>query len=201
VTARGTFDYAQELGLVNQVRDGRLGFRLLTPLVLEADGAGAGGGVQTAVLVDRGWVPADVTGDPGPSAWTRYRDAGDGPVAVSGWIHPAAPAPAPGFGAGRLPGRLVADLDPARLRQRVDRPLLPLLVVQAPEGDGGAAPGAAAPVPGAAVPLPYRQRPDPDLGDGVHLIAAGQWFAFALIGAAGYVVYVARYSRPSGRTK
>jgi surfeit locus 1 family protein len=205
VTVRGTFDYGQELGLVNQVRDGRLGFRLLTPLVLEADAGGAGGGPggppAPAVLVDRGWVPADVTGDPGPGAWTPYREAGGGPVVVSGWIHPAPAAPAPGAGGGRLPGRLVADLDPARLQQRVDRPLLPLLVVQAPEGDGGAAPGAGGTAPGAAGPLPYRQRPNPDLGDGVHLIAAAQWFAFALIGAAGYVVYVARYSRPSGRAK
>jgi surfeit locus 1 family protein len=196
VVVRGTFDYSQELGLVNQVRDGQLGFRLLTPLVLGPD-AGAG---APAVLVDRGWVPAETAGDPGPAAWTRYRDAGSGPVEVSAWVRPEAPAPAPrGAGAG-LPGRLVADLDPARLQQRVDRPLLPLLIVQAPAGDPGTGPVPAEPPPGTVVPLPYRQRPNPDLGDGVHLIAAAQWFAFALIGAAGYVTYVARYSRPSGRT-
>jgi cytochrome oxidase assembly protein ShyY1 len=121
-------------------------------------------------------------------------------VEVAAWVRPEAASP-PGRGAGAaLPGRLVADLDPARLQQRVDRPLLPLLIVQAPAGDSGPAPVPAEPPPGTVVPLPYRQRPNPDLGDGVHLIAAVQWFAFALIGAAGYVVYVARYSRPSGRT-
>ena len=48
-------------------------------------------------------------------------------------------------------------------------------------------------------PLPYRQAPNPDLGDGVHVIAAVQWFAFSVIGIAGYLIYLGR-QQPRGRT-
>jgi surfeit locus 1 family protein len=222
VVARGTFDYSRELALVNQVHEGQLGFHLLTPLVLEAGPSRPAG---AAVLVDRGWVPAATAPGqaPGPDSvsWTRYRGP-EGVVEVTGWVHPAAPSPSRSLGVPGLggppraapAGRLVTDLDPARLQASVDQPLLPLVVVQAPDagalparGSAGTDPDAV-PAAGAisAVPapppeaLPYRQRPNPDLGDGVHLIVAVQWFAFSVIGAVGYLFYLGR-QLPDGASR
>jgi surfeit locus 1 family protein len=188
VVARGRFDYAQEVALVNQVRDGQLGLHLITPLVLD--------GSERAVAVDRGWIPAV---DQSPASWAGYHaPAGpDGMVEISAWLRPAPPAdgrrvaPGPAGPAGAsaravMPARLVPDLDPAHLSAQLNRPLLPLVLVQV--ADEGAAP----------VSPPYRQSPNPDLGDGAHLIAAAQWFAFGGIGLIGYVVYLGRLMPPPG---
>ncbi|WP_440996413.1 SURF1 family protein [Arhodomonas sp. SL1] len=48
--ARGRFDGERQFLLENQVRDGVLGYRIITPLRLE--------GGHEAILVDRGWVAA-----------------------------------------------------------------------------------------------------------------------------------------------
>lgn len=88
----GRYDPAHQFLLENQVRDGRPGYHVITPLRL----AGGGG----AVLVDRGWVPAPprretlpdigVTGelrtvrgqiDDGPSVGIRMGE----PAAEAGW--------------------------------------------------------------------------------------------------------------------
>lgn len=205
VVVRGTFDYVQELALVNQVWEGRLGFHLITPLVLE--------GSDRAVLVDRGWVPAPpVLTPPGATTWEEYRPPGaGGPVEVAAWVRPVlgtAPAPRGGQGAGgggvpdqggqgatargarAQTGRLISALDPVQLQARVTHPLLPIVVVQVPEVPDTRATGGEGSETREA--LPYRLSPNPDLGEGVHLIAAVQWFAFSLIGGAGYVIYLAR---------
>lgn len=51
VTAHGRYDTAHQFLLANQVRNGRLGYHVLTPLRL---------GKGHAIIVDRGWVPAPV---------------------------------------------------------------------------------------------------------------------------------------------
>lgn len=50
VLAEGRYDPSMQFLLDNQVLDGRVGYRVLTPLRIE--------GRPEAVLVDRGWVPA-----------------------------------------------------------------------------------------------------------------------------------------------
>lgn len=50
VVARGVYDPRHQFLLDNQVRDGRPGYRVLTPLKLT--------GSDSAILVDRGWRPA-----------------------------------------------------------------------------------------------------------------------------------------------
>jgi cytochrome oxidase assembly protein ShyY1 len=75
VTATGRYDREHELLARGRVIDGRVGYEVLTPLVLD-DGA--------AVLVDRGWVsPAPG----GATALPRVPAAPSGPVTVTGRVH------------------------------------------------------------------------------------------------------------------
>src|SRR5262245_23591710 len=73
VRAAGTYDFENQIALRNQYDGDRYGYHLLTPLLL-ADGE--------AVLVDRGWIPAE--GNTEPTDWRKY-DL-HGPVAVNGII-------------------------------------------------------------------------------------------------------------------
>lgn len=76
VTATGRYDSANVVLVRNRTVEGRVGFEVLTPLVL-ADGS--------AVLVDRGWVPPA----PGGAAMTQPQvpAAPAGEVTVVGRVH------------------------------------------------------------------------------------------------------------------
>jgi surfeit locus 1 family protein len=189
VLVRGTFDHNDELALTNEVWGGRLGLHLITPLVLA--------GSDRAVLVDRGWIPLD---EAGPASWARYRTFG--PVEVEGWIRPSQHARGPVRGANAAgTQRLIAALDVPQIQPLVSHQLLPFVVVQLPD-DGRLV---------QLESLPYRKAPATDLGDGVHLIAAVQWFIISGIIVAGQIIYVMRHMEarpdvqgtvrgPSGRT-
>lgn len=178
VLVRGTFDHAQDVALGNQVWIGRpgenggfapvsqIGLHLITPLIVEGTGR--------AVLVDRGWIPA---AQDDPSDWAAYHTTGR--VEITGRIRLGQPA---GGAAPPRPSpneRIIPRLDVGRLQYQIAHRLLPFVVVQSPE-------------PG-RTDLPYRKELVLDTGEGVHLIAAVQWFAFAAILATGYAVYVRRH--------
>ncbi len=169
VVVRGTFDFTDEVALPNQVWNGQIGLDLLTPLVVE--------GTDRAVLVDRGWIPA---ADAAPQQWVQY-DAPSGPVEINGWVHPSRQGrswPAPGSQAN--PRRLVTDLDLAHLQAFLHHPLAPLVVAESPAAGDEAG------------PPPHRHLPQPDLSEGVHKIAAIQWFIISAIIVAGQVIFVRR---------
>lgn len=172
VVVRGTFDGSQQLALTNEIWNGQLGVHLLTPLVLE-------GG--RAVLVDRGWVPASPDR---PLEWNRY--SLEGAAEVTGWVRPIERASGPLAVARAAPrdddARLVPTLEARALQGRVTYALLPFVVTQYPPAGERVSEAA----------LPYRRLPETDLGDGVHIIAAAQWFAIAGIIVVGQVVYVRR---------
>jgi cytochrome oxidase assembly protein ShyY1 len=83
VTVTGRYDPAHEIQARGRTVDGRVGFEIVTPLVL-ADG--------TAVLVDRGWVPPAAGGAIAAPATTP---APAGTVTVEGQIHRSESRPAP----------------------------------------------------------------------------------------------------------
>ena len=65
VQVSGTYDFANQVALRNSYFQGQYGYYLLTPLLLN-DGS--------AVLVERGWIPAD--GNESPTEWRRYDQPG-----------------------------------------------------------------------------------------------------------------------------
>jgi surfeit locus 1 family protein len=162
VSATGTYDPAHEVILSGRSLNGEAGNHVLTPLRLD-DGS--------AVVVDRGWVPLDMTGVP----VTGTAAAPGGRVTVTGLALPpdqvSAPAVSPAptiatridLGRGDLPYSLL--------------PVYVLLQSQQPPQD----------LP-AIVPVPT-------LDEGPHLSYAIQWFAFATIAVVGGAVLLLRDRR------
>jgi cytochrome oxidase assembly protein ShyY1 len=84
VTATGRYDAGNQILVRARTVDDRVGFEIVTPLVL-ADGS--------AVLIDRGWVPP--AADAGAVAMPDVPPAPDGQVTVTGRLHLTESRPSP----------------------------------------------------------------------------------------------------------
>ncbi|CAN5683178.1 SURF1 family protein [soil metagenome] len=165
--ATGRFDPAREVILYGRTLDGRSGNHVLTPLVL-ADGR--------AIIVDRGWVPFEMDHPPLAEA---APPEGDGDVA--GTLVADQPGGAGEITAGEDRVTIVRTVDIEAIARDVPYQLVPWFLqlrTQSPT----------------ATELPVPE-PPPVLTEGPHLSYAFQWFAFAAIGAVGYVILVARQVR------
>jgi surfeit locus 1 family protein len=162
--ATGRYDTEREVILYGRTLNGEAGNHVLTPLVL-ADGR--------AIIVDRGWIPFEMD-EPPVSAATPP----SGEVEVEGRLFPSQPGGA-GFvqpGAERV--TTVSTVDIEAIARDVPYELVPWflrLQTQSP----------------AVESLPITG-PPPAITEGPHLSYAFQWFAFATIAAAGYVILVRR---------
>ncbi len=174
VVATGTYDLEHEVLWYGRALDGSPGSEVLTPLVE------AGGG--TAVLVDRGWVPAALDTPPVAEAAPP-----EGEVTVTGFLLPAEGADVIGRdAAGRI--LTIRHADPAALQGAVPFELFPLalqLQEQTPEQP---------------TDLPAVV-PPPELTEGPHRSYAVQWFTFATIALVGYAVLVRREVRERGEVE
>jgi surfeit locus 1 family protein len=174
VVATGEYDFSQQVVLKNQANGNQLGVDLLTPLKI--------GGTGQAILVNRGWVPADPNDPSGLGDWKQYNETGK--VTVQGVIRQSQssllfglrsdPVPAPGE------PRLLAWNFPnvPGISRQVPYPLLPVYIQQSPDASNSG--------------LPVRSQPQLDLSDGPHLGYAIQWFSFALFLVIGYPFFVHR---------
>jgi surfeit locus 1 family protein len=160
VRASGTFDRAHEIVLRGQVM-GTPGVELVTPLAL-------GGPGDTAVLVDRGFVPA-------PDAATLPDMPLDEPgtVTVHGIALPLTSAGDSGQPITAQGHTTWRRLDLAALRARLPFPIHDVVVRAAPDS---------------AAPRFPRRREPPELDDGPHLSYAIQWFAFATMAVVFAIV-------------
>jgi cytochrome oxidase assembly protein ShyY1 len=124
VTVSGRYDPAHEIQARGRTVGGRVGFEIVTPLVL-ADG--------TAVLVDRGWVPPAADG---AIAAPKASPPPAGPVTVEGQIHRSESRPGPVERRdGRLDTRRIAV---PRLAEQMPYPVYGayvLLTEQTPPAD------------------------------------------------------------------
>jgi cytochrome oxidase assembly protein ShyY1 len=160
VVLRGYWDFTRERALTNQFWQGQLGLDVVAPFVLETG--------QQEVLVDRGWLPA---AEVDPTRWEHFR-----------------PPQRPGLVAVEVRGYVRLDsprIGWEELRRDAQTPgitLLPFHVVEEP------------PLSTVAVthdqPLPYKRLPVASIGEGVHAIAAAQWFLISGIIVLGLLLYV-----------
>ncbi len=165
IEAVGRYDRANEILVRGQALNGLPGIHVVTPLRLD--------GSDTAVLVNRGFVPAPdaVTAD------TKGLDE-EGRQHVSGIALPMQ------AGGGRpidRRGQITwGRLDRQALAQQIPYPILPFYVLQ---------------VPDSALPTLPRRIAPPPLDDGPHLNYAVQWFLFATMAVVFAIVVVARGNR------
>jgi surfeit locus 1 family protein len=170
VTANGSYDRAHEFVLRGQVL-AVPGVEIVTPLRI----AGAG---DTAVLVDRGFVPS-------PDAATLPPDAPldePGEQLVRGLALPIPQSSDSGEPITNEGHTTWRRLDLAAARARLPYPLLDVVVLQTPDP---------------SLPSFPRRREPPPLDNGPHLSYAIQWFAFA---AMALIFAVVMWRKGTGRT-
>ena len=169
VSVSGRYDFENQVVLRNRYFQNRYGYDLLTPLLLD-DGS--------AVLVDRGWIPAD--GNDSPASWRRYDQPGL--VAFRGQIRLGQTKPAlggvpdPTLALGQSDLVFWNNVDLERISQQLPYPLLDVYIQ--PEVD-----------PADLTP-PILYQPELELSEGPHLGYAIQWFIFASILVVGYPIYL-----------
>ena len=174
VTVTGEYDFTNQVAVRNQYYGSQYGYHLLTPLRFG----------EGAVLVDRGWIPAD--GNSSPLDWHQYDEPGM--VNLSGQIRLGrakasllgVPDPLPENGE-RLDVWNNADL--TRIAAQVPYPILPVYIQ--PETDA------------ADTDPPIPSQPEIELTEGPHFGYALQWFTFATILFIGYPFFLRK--QESGR--
>ena len=179
VVVSGVYDHSQEIALRNQHWQNQWGVHLVTPLLIE--------GSEMAVLVDRGWIPAEEfsTGN-----WSRFNEPGE--VEVKGVIR--ASKNQADFGSRSDPVSLGNEarikawnfVNIESISEQTSLKLLPVYIQQAPNNTHKT--------------MPYRTQPELDLTEGPHQSYAIQWFSFAVIIALGIptLVYTREFKRESG---
>ena len=167
VTVTGEYDFENQIALRNQYYRDQYGYHLLTPLLTSG----------TAVLVDRGWIPAD--GNSVPSDWRRYDEVGE--VKVTGQIRLGQAKPAFGGVADALPADgsplwVWNNADIENIARQMPYPILNIYI-QPNTDDGDTEP-----------PIPFQ--PEIELTEGPHFGYALQWFTFATLLFFGYPFYL-----------
>jgi surfeit locus 1 family protein len=168
----GEYDFENQVALRNQYVGNQYGYHLWTPLLFNG----------TAILVDRGWIPAD--GNATPSDWRKYDQPGV--VDLTGRIRLGQTKPALGGVADALPangGRLEFwnNGDVTHINAQLPYAALPVYIqpdVDPSDNDP---------------PIPFQ--PKVELTEGPHFGYALQWFTFASILFLGYPFYLRKQEK------
>jgi len=162
VTVTGEYDLENQLAIRNQYNGDQYGYHLITPLLYNG----------IAVLVDRGWIPAD-------SDWHTFDETGE--VTVTGQIRLGSAKPAIGGVADALPvdGKKLEvwnNFDVEKMSAQYSYPISKIYIQ--PNVDSSDT------IP----PIPYQ--PTLELTEGPHFGYAIQWFSFAGLLFFGYPFYL-----------
>jgi surfeit locus 1 family protein len=177
VQARGAYDYEHQVALRNQAHEGQYGFHLLTPLLLD-EGSDEKPDEASAVLIDRGWIPA--SGNDHPADWRKYDAAA--PIEVQGVIRLGQVNPVlggmtqPTSVAGQEAADFWLHADISAIGRQLPYAILPVYIQLDARQNTPDSPIAALPAL--------------DLSEGPHRGYALQWFGFSVILAIGYPIYV-----------
>ena len=168
----GKYDFENQIAIRNQYYGDQYGYHLLTPL--RSSG--------TAVLVDRGWIPAD--GNSAPADWRKYDEAGQ--VKVIGQVRLGSGKPAFGGVADAVPAdesrlEIWNNADVAHVAGQLPYPILPIYVQTNSDASD------------TEPPIPFQS--EIDLTEGPHLGYALQWFTFAAILFFGYSFFVRKQEK------
>ncbi len=167
----GRLDESREFLLHGRLVQGVPAVLVITPLRIP--------GSDTAILVNRGYVPAPDAVDPGKVTWSEQNSSRFQGVLL--------PVPDRGDGAPlqRAGRETWNSLDLRAMRARLPYPIAPLFLVA--EADSSA--GVAHTVRGRD--YPFRAEPPP-LDEGPHLMYAVQWFGIAAAVATFGVIFIWR---------
>ena len=171
VVAAGEFDAPRQIFIDNRVQAGTAGYEVVAPLALD-DGR--------RVLVDRGWVAqgrtrAELPEVPPPAGRVSVR--GRINIPATGYFELSSEPPR---------GALWQHLDPAKFARATGVDVLPIVIEQT-------APAA----PGDSL---VRDRPAPDFGVDQHKIYMVQWYSFAALAVAIWILLTLRPGRGAGAT-
>jgi len=167
VKVTGEYDFENQIALRNQYYGDQYGYHLWTPLLFDG----------TAVLVDRGWIPAE--GNSAPSDWRKYDEPGT--VNIVGQIRLGQTKPALGGVADTLPENgaqleIWNNGDVERIIDQLPYPALPVYIQ--PRSDAS----------DVEPPIPFQ--PEIELTEGPHFGYALQWFTFASVLFIGYPFFL-----------
>jgi len=167
VQVKGHYDFENQIAIRNQYNGGQYGYHLLTPLLFDG----------TAVLVDRGWIPAD--GNSAPDDWRKYDEVGE--VNLSGQIRLGQGKPVIGGMADALPENgtrleIWNNADVKRIAGQLPYPILPVYLQLDSDAQD------------TEPPIPFQ--PEVELTEGSHFGYALQWFTFATILFVGYPFFL-----------
>jgi len=167
VKVAGEYDFENQIALRNQYHGDQYGYHLWTPLLFN----------RTAVLVDRGWIPAD--GNSTPSDWRKYDEPGV--VSIAGQIRLGQTKPTLGGVVDTMPENGAAleiwnNGDVERITDQLPYPALRVYIQPNPDA--------------ADIEPPIPFQPILELTEGPHFGYALQWFTFASILFIGYPFYL-----------
>jgi surfeit locus 1 family protein len=166
IQVTGEYDLANQFALRNQTHGNEYGYHLIAPLRFP-------GG---AILVDRGFIPAE--GNDSPANWSRYDERGA--VTLKGQIRLGDDVEIGGNPEARSGGqdqlRFWNSISVEGIAAQLSYPVLPVFI-QPDMDEADVTP-----------PIPYQ--PEVDLTEGSHFGYALQWFSFAAILFFGYPFYL-----------
>ncbi len=165
--AEGRYDHAEQIVLTQQSWLGRPGAHLVTPLILD--------GGETAILVDRGWIPA---ADANAGDLSPFDEPGL--LSLEGVIQLSQTLSGGRSTEVEVPQQEWYRVDVAAIQKQMPYRLLPFFLLQTPPE-------------GVQDVLPYRVAAEVDLSEGPHLGYAIQWFLFAAVLAVGYARFVSTH--------
>ena len=173
VAAQGQWDYDHQILISNQTFQGTAGYVVVTPLVLEGN---------RAVLVARGWIPADQA-EPAALAQLAEKDGLGSSTPIIGLARKSQGLPNGGVSTPvATPQREWYRIDIPAIQGQMPYQLEAGYLEQMPEA--GRVYDA----------MPIRSEPIA-LDEGNHLSYAIQWFTFALVLGFGYIMLVRHRTR------